>query len=385
MYLLFLAWRNIGRNPSRTWGLLLSIGLSVCGLWCLSALVRGLNEQRLAERLDTSLGHIKITHQNFLHHKPAQAFWIFDTKAKQTIESLHFILAYTPRLNVRGSLQNGKKWYNLDVYGIQPEAEKQVLSLYKHIRQGTYLSTQNEPSVVVGKTLMAFLNKKVGDTLRIFLPQMLSLKIIGIYDVPNKDFAKTHIFLPYETLRQTLGLPTEACHQLLLKIKDAEKTRNPTTLLKNKFQNLWVRNWAETAPDLAYLHTLTSYFLGILVLFSIGLLGVLQYILWTMNWQERKLEWQRLKTWGLTRGEIRQIWAWEVSLVFISGIALGTFLGACCLWFLITQGINLAYFSVGLGKMGYSTQLFPVIWLQDWGMIVGFFLILPFLNIFSKK
>jgi ABC-type lipoprotein release transport system permease subunit len=384
MFFLF-AWRNVWRNPSRTVGLVFSLALSIAGLWVLGALVRGLNEQRLEERLQTSLGHLKLTSPRFLSHKPSQAYFVFDNLAKEKVTHLPLVSAYAPRLNVRASLQQGKHWHTVDVYGVQPTAEKKVLSLFAHVRQGVYLTEKSRQDAVVGKELARMSGLQVGDSLLLSLPAPLKLRIVGVYDVPNYDFSKTHIFVPYQTLRTALGLPADACHQLLLKIQDANQTKEVQNILKTAFPTLWVRTWQETAPDLAYMHTLTSFFLGVLVLVASALLGALQYILLQMNWQERLIEWQRLRAWGLTKGELWRVWAMEVLLMLSGGLWAGSMIGGGALWILAHQGIDLAWFADGLGKMGYATRVLPVVLWQDWAMIMAFFALLPCLQLAWKK
>lgn len=383
--MLFLfAWRNVWRNPSRTAGLVLSLALSVAGLWALGALVRGLNEQRLKERLQTSLGHLKLTSPRFLSHKPLQAYWLFDSLARQKVTAMPIISAYAPRLNVRASMQKGRQGYMLDVYGVQPTIEKSVLSLFAHVRQGAYLTKKSRQEAVIGKELARASGLRVGDSLLLSLPAPLKVCVVGVYDVPNLDFSKTHIFVPYETLRTALALPADACHQLLLKIQDANQTKEAQNSLKKAFPTLWVRTWQETAPDLAYIHTLTSFFLAVLVLVVSCLLGALQYILLQMNWQERLIEWQRLRAWGLTQGELWRVWAMEVLLMLAVGLLAGSAIGGSVLWILSQKGIDLAWFADGLGKMGYATRVLPVVMWQDWAMIVAFFALLPCLQVAWK-
>lgn len=382
--MLYLAWRNVWRNPSRTWGIILSIALSVAGLWLLGAMVRGLNGQRLAERLDTSLGHLKITSPLFLQHKPVEAYFLLSDTVKRFLANTKNVLAYTPRLNVRASVWGRQGWVPVDAYGVITEREKQVLKLYEYVKAGRYLahSAENAPQeVLVGKELAKKINKKVQDTLTVYLPAPLHLKIVGIYDVSSKDFSNSHIFLHEATLRKALQMPTATFHQIILKTTHADIAKSLAHQIKQDLPTHHIRSWQETAPDLAYLHTLTSYFLGVLVFLATIVLGILQYILWQSNWQERLVEWKRLRAWGFTKKELALLWIMELFAMVLLGILVGLFIGSWGLAYLWYAGFDLAYFAEGLAKAGYAQKIFPVVWVKDVLLIVIFFSVFSLLSI----
>lgn len=377
----YLVWRNIWRNPTRTWGLILGFAVSVAGLLNFGALVRGLNEQRLAERLQTSLGHIKITHPDFFQHKPVEAHFECAATLRQALAGKVAILAYAPRLNVRAATAEG---IAVDVYGIDIEAEKHTLSLYKHIKTGQYLQ-EKRPEVVIGKALAQKIKKKVSDTLILYLPAPLKLCIKGLYDVSSQDFSNTHIFLPDTILRTALGLPSNTFHQILLRISEPNQTAPLAHALRLALPTLRIKTWQETAPDLAYLHTITSYVLGSLVFFVLCLCAVLQYILWRGTWQARATEWSRLRAWGLTKSELWCVWAGESLTLGAIGLGLGLLLGGGILLYLGNVGIDLAYFGEGLAKAGYRQVVFPVLWQQDLVSLLLCMGLLPFVGILAGK
>ncbi len=375
-----LAWRNTWRNPYRTWGLVCSIAVSMAGVWVFGAVVQGLNAQRLQERVDTSLGHGKITRKDFLSHKPVQAYFVLNKSVIKHLDSLAYLRAYAPRLNIRASIEHTQKWHTIDLYGVQSSQEKQVLALYKRMKQGTYLPNEGRQEAIIGNDLARLLHKKVGDSLSLYLPQRLRVCIVGIYEVPSKDFSETHVFIPYTTLQTALSLPIGACHQLLFKTTDARQASLYSQRLQQMFPAWRVRSWIETAPDLALLDVMTSYFLQGLMLFICVLLGILQYILSQMTWQERLVEWSRLYAWGLTQRELAQLWAIENGLIYIFALSLSSLVGWITLFYLGRQGIDLAMFAEGLRKLGYSTHFFPLVRWHDWAVIVMCFAGLPCLS-----
>jgi|GEM_PF-3113422 len=380
--LFLLAWRNVWRNPFRTWSILVSIAFSMAGVWVFGSVVRGINEQRLQERLNTSLGHAKLTNPSFLNHKPTNAYFIFDSNLEKKIKKQAFITAYSPRLNVYASIKNASDWRAVDVYGIHAQQEVMAIQLYKYIKVGRYLRATDTiaPEVVIGSELAKRTNKKVGDSLLIYFKKPRALCIVGIYEVPSKAFSMTHVFIPYQILQATLQLPERACHQLLLKTIDANQASIYAQHLRTAFPAQRVKSWIDTAPDLAFIHLLTSYFLGATVIFATFLLGILQYILLQITWQERTTEWQRLHAWGLTKKDIMHLWGTEVAFSVLLGVLIGTFLGWASIAMLIHTGINLASFSEGLGALGYNTKFYPVLFWQDWYFLLSFFMLVPCLN-----
>jgi ABC-type lipoprotein release transport system permease subunit len=201
-----------------------------------TSFVKGLVNQRIKERIDTSLGHAKITHKQYDTEKNARYFLNSETQKHKYTFIIFYknnkeILHTTTRLNVRGLCNKKEKKNNkkenekttkgekitknidqniVDIYGINPETEIKIFALNKKIIAVNYLnknfSQKNE--IIIGNSFAKKNNIKLNDTLIIqyLSKEKIFIKrpyiVVGVFATQNENFDKTHIFTHKHTWRE---------------------------------------------------------------------------------------------------------------------------------------------------------------------------------------
>ena len=387
MMIFTLAWRNVWRNPQRSFGLIISLLIGLLGLWILIGLVQGLNEQRLAERLDTSLAHLRITNPQFDKQKNNHDFLIFTPTLGTQLSKQNNLAQYTYRLSTWASVFKLKKTLRIELYGVNPSTESKVLQIPKYLIQGRYLETNtNKNEAVIGIELARHLHKKINDTLDIQLDngKIISTTLVGIYEVSNKRFASTHIFIGYNTLLKSLNLPENSFHQLLIRLHDWQKSEKTKTSLSPLLPKAKVLSWVNISPDLAFLHLISTYFVWIFASLIALLLLFLQNILLQIIWQERLLEWERLRILGLLRVQIAKICLLEVAFWLFLALFFAIILGLGVSIYLSNYGINLGYFTNNISEIAFAKILYPKWFWYDAIILVSLFVGLPIASTFFK-
>lgn len=302
--LLKLAWKNIWRNFIRSLIMIFAITL---GLWLgifMVGFVNGLATQRLAFQLENTIAHVKISHQKFSSEKEIKYFVPQFQDIIRNIQNDTKVRAISPRINFRGMAEHQGNSKNVDIYGVNPSQEKATFNLYKFIKQGNYLAEKQSNTIVVGQKFAKILNLQLGEKIKISFQDLegklvfTNFKIVGIYQISNTNFEKTHVFVQAKDLQNILTTQPLA-HQLAIKIQDYKKAHMFAKQFKGKFKHSKVESWVEIAPDLAYIEVMMRSFF--LIFIGIILLGLSLAIINTMLMAvlERKQELNMLRALGM--------------------------------------------------------------------------------------
>jgi putative ABC transport system permease protein len=364
--LIRFAIKNIRRHFVRSLLIVSILWLAIGLSGMMMSFIQGLNQQRLLERLNNSLGHIKITHQDFDQEKIIQKYFPFDSTALHSLHHYPWLLSFNLRLNTFGMIQSRNRQAQFaDIYGIDVQREKSVLNLYRFIAKGRYLNSGKE--IVIGQELANELDVKLDDKLILTFNSTIStlcsdtLKIVGIYQIQNKAFESTHIFMPIAAMRTMAGLPESVYHQILLKTQKPEQALAFAQELKRDFPSLKVQSWVQISPDLAFVNEIMRYFFAIFTAVIFLVCGMMIYNIFMLTITERRTELQMLQTIGMLPNQIFSLLWWENTLLMGMGASLGLASWLGFVWFFQKDGISLDRFALGMQKAGYASAVYPLV------------------------
>ncbi len=131
------AWKNVWRNKVRSLVVIISVTIGIFGGVFAVAVMNGAVEQRVDSALNQEIGHIHINRPGFRDN--------YDIR--QTIPDLRELLSITentagvnsvaPRLVVTGMANTAAKSAGVQIFGVDPEAEKRVFDLHETTIPGT--------------------------------------------------------------------------------------------------------------------------------------------------------------------------------------------------------------------------------------------------------
>ncbi len=362
--LLTLAWKNIGRNRLRSTLIVSTVAFGLAVGVLMWAFANGLQQQRLGYQLGHSIGHIKITHPDFDEEKPIQAL-IPDSLMTQISPKNHSeILAFSWRLNTYLMASTSSAQLLADVYGIVPQQEKQVFTIHNQLIQGNYFEdTSIQNPILVGKSFAQKMQLKLHQKVKLHFPtaqksiDTLAFKVVGIYKVNNPNFEANHVFILASDFQKALHLNTHQYHQCLLKTHSHQQALTLSAGIHADLPSRQVQNWAEIAPELAYLEEVLDYFFTIfvaviLLLLSFGLVNVM-----LMSVLERQYEWSMLVAMGMLHRQIFLLIVLEAILLASVGLCLGFLVAFVVMAWSSQTGIQLAWFDAQLADM----RIYPVL------------------------
>lgn len=377
--ILKVAWLNIWRNPLRSIIVLLSI---VLGIWAGVFIVGfscGLNNQRIAEAINSNLGHVQIHHPKF--NEEERIAYVLPPAAvlKTALQRQPEISSYSIRTVVSGMLQSARAARGIRILGVNADAEKAVSTIPQKIHEGDWFATNKRNPLVIGKQLADLLHVTVGSKVVITFQDVENniiaarFTLIGIYKSANSKFDELVVYCQQPDLYALIG--GELNHQVVVMARETQQAEQLAANLQNELPALSVKSWREVAPELAYTDEILA--VSLLVVMAILMLALMFGIINTMLMAvlERKRELGMLQAIGMNKQRISAMIVLETCLIGVIAGPLGLALGVATIRYFGEVGIDLSLFGQGLESFGISTRIYPqieIIFMIKIAVMVGF-------------
>ncbi|MDE0451467.1 MAG: ABC transporter permease [Gammaproteobacteria bacterium] len=214
-----VAWRNLWRNPRRTW-------LTAGGIAFATALVVFATSIQVGSydgMIDTATrlvsSHIQVQHPKF-HDDPRMRYALPDGIAlAERLANLPGVAGAAPRAEAFALLSTEERSFGGLVLGVDPARDPQVSDLSKALAQGEYLPGPDD--AFIGAALARNLDISLGDELLVLgtgkegSVGALALRVGGIFETGHEDTDRSLILVPLTTLQEGFDLGDEV-HRILV-------------------------------------------------------------------------------------------------------------------------------------------------------------------------
>ena len=337
-----LAWRNLWRQPRRTW---LTIGAMVFSnalLVFMISLQFGMYDLMIDNTLQAFTGHIQVQAPGYKD----------DLKMRQVVPAVNALASDIrretglDRVAVRSAafalVSSEDRSYGVQVFGADPQHEAQVSSLPGLVRDGRFPTDANAQEIVIGAVLARNLRVSVGDELTLlgsgrdgsFAAAVATIS--GIFDSGIADLDRNIAEVPLGFFNDVFYME-DAGHAIVVvtpNLDDVEAYRSRIESLLPVGSNLVVHDWNALQPGLkqAIQADLSSAFFMYGVLVVLVAFSVMNTQL--MSVLERTHEFGIVMSLGLTPGRLGRLVLLETVLMGLAGMLLGALAGgAITLWF----------------------------------------------------
>ncbi len=337
-----LAWRNLWRQPRRTW---LTIGAMVFSnalLVFMISLQFGMYDLMIDNTLQAFTGHIQVQAPGYKD----------DLKMRQVVPAVNALASDIrretglDRVAVRSAafalVSSEDRSYGVQVFGADPQHEAQVSSLPGLVRDGRFPTDANAQEIVIGAVLARNLRVSVGDELTLlgsgrdgsFAAAVATIS--GIFDSGIADLDRNIAEVPLGFFNDVFYME-DAGHAIVVvtpNLDDVEAYRSRIESLLPVGSNLVVHDWNALQPGLkqAIQADLSSAFFMYGVLVVLVAFSVMNTQL--MSVLERTHEFGIVMSLGLTPGRLGRLVLLETVLMGLAGMLLGALVGgAITLWF----------------------------------------------------
>lgn len=362
-----LAWRNLWRQPRRTW---LTTGAMVFSNIILAVMVSlqfGMYDMMIDNTLAVFTGHLQVQEPGYKD----------DKKMRQSIpnaaalaESLRQDLEIDA-VAVRGSAfalaSSAERSFGIQVIGIQPEYEARVSSLPGLLSEGRYPADNFAAEVVIGTVLARNLKVALGDELTLlgsgrdgsFAAAIVI--VTGIFDTGMADLDRSIAQLPLGTFQDVFTMGNQA-HEIVIRTADLSLVpviKQQVQGLLPADENLLVFDWDELQPSLkqAIQADIASAWFMYGILIILVAFSVLNTVL--MSVLERTREFGIVMSLGLTPGRLGRLVVLETTLMGLMGLILGALLGAALILWLGANGFSYPGMEEMAERFNMPARIYP--------------------------
>ena len=361
--LLTLAWRNVWRNKKRSLIIISAIAVGLCcGLFA-SAAMYGMWDSMINTTIDRDLGHFQIHSKSYEDEKLVTDTIPDFQNVISAIKKYKYVTGVSSRVIIEGMASSASTSNGVRLLGIDPESEKNVTTINKHIIKRSYFGENWKNQIVIGKKLAE--NLGVREKSKVVLGfQGIdgsiiygAFRVVGIYRTESSIFDKSNVFVKENDLTRLIN-SDKISNEIVVRLNSVQQVDSVYIPIKNKFSNLSVKYWGELAPELKFYYQSvvlqSNIFVGI-ILFAL-LFGITNTML--MSVMERVREFGVLMAVGMKRSRVFLMIIMEtISLSFIGGV-VGLILALILIEYFGSVGINLSAFTEGLSQWSLGTQLY---------------------------
>ncbi len=393
-----MAWRNIWRNPTRSWVVIGAIAIGIWAALFMSGFATGMVRSYVQNAIANIVSHIQIHHPEYDKDFEVNYFIPNAEEVIRRLEADSAVEAYSARTLVNGMIASSKTARGVQVKAVDPQQEAAISKLDEKIVEGEYFGDRRN-QLLMGKKLAGKLQvkerSKVVLTFQDFEGEITAaaFRIAGIFETGNDPFDESHLFIERADLNRLLGTPPAsagrlsdeseapaplltagemedgpAIHEIAVLLKDQREVREETDELEGEFPALKVQTYREISPDLelyeGQIETISIIYLTVIMLALI--FGIINTML--MAVLERIRELGMLMAIGMNKVKVFFMIVLETIMLVAVGTPLGLLLGALTLTYFGSRGIDLSAFSDTMKMYGMSEvvylQVEPVVYWQ---------------------
>jgi putative ABC transport system permease protein len=375
--LIKVAWRNIWRNPTRSF---VVIGAICVGIWAaisMTGFATGMINNYIENSINDIISHIQIHDPEHIEDYNV----IYDLENVQTIETAlqqnDLVTSYAVRGLTNAMLSSPKGVRGIRAKAIHPVMEAQVTRLDQKIVEGSYLDDSGRNPILVSERIAEKIHLELRDKVVLTLQDLdgqitaASFRIVGIFDTGNNIFDDFHLFIrsdDFSRLIEDGDTSSGIVHEIAVLLRDREDMHMLQEELKDQFPELSVQTYREIAPSLQLYESqihLISYIYLIIIMLAL-VFGIVNTML--MAVLERTHEFGMLMAIGMKKFQVFLMVICETLFLSFLAVPFGLAMGYATIEFLKKYGINLSAYSESLQNYGISEIIYfevtPIVYLQ---------------------
>ena len=365
-----LAWRNLWRNHRRTLIMLLAITLGTWAMIFMTALMRGMVAQMVADGISALPGHVQVHHPEYRDDPSiAKLLPLSDTELSGRFADAGFA-QWATRVRVPAVITSEYDSRGLTLLGVDPARERDLTFVDYDTVEGRFLEANDDAGIVIGRKLAKTLNTELGKRVVIMSQDPdndiadRGFRVVGLFEANVQSFEENFLFAGKATVQKMLRIGDQVSELVVLgdDYRDVDSEFEKVSQLVDG--NVEVKRWFEL--DL-YLGTMLGVMDGfvlvwIVVVFlalSFGLVNTL-----VMAVFERVREIGLMLALGMKPINILGQIVVESLLLLAIGLAMGSALAWATVQ-PIKDGIDVSIVGEGMDMWGMSSVLYPELLLSD--------------------
>ncbi len=358
-----LAWRNLWRQPRRTWLTVGAMVFSNCLLVFMISLQFAIYDLMINNTLRAFSGHMQVQAPGYLD----------DKRMRQVVEDV-VPLADSLReqlpdadIGARATAfvlaSSEDRSYGIAMYGVEPEFEPGVSSVPGLVKQGRYIEAGDE--VVIGSVLARNLRVDIGDELTILGSgrdgsfSAAVLNVVGIFDSGVPDLDRSIAEMPLSAFQEVFFMRGSGHHIVVNAPALSEAEALGQQVLPLLPGDVVLPDWDALQPGLQQMirADMTSAFFTYGVLVVLVAFSVLNTQL--MSVLERTREFGVVMSLGLSPGRLGRLVLLETLMMGLIGLALGALVGGLLTTWVGSVGFTMPGMEEMSARFNLPARLYP--------------------------
>lgn len=356
-----LAWRNLWRQPRRTWLTTGAMVFSNVLLVFMISLQFGMYRLMIENSLKAFTGHMQVQARGYID----------DQKMRQTIPDVVALAEdlrrkldsdeVAARATAFALASSEERSYGIAVFGVEPEFEPRVSSIPGLVRDGRYLENGDAAEIVIGSVLARNLRVAVGDELTLLGSgrdgsfAAVVANVVGIFDSGVAELDRTIAEMSLGLFQDVFYMEGSG-HQVVVnapRLGQVAEFEARVAGLLPEGQDLVVHDWDALLPGLkqAIQADISSAVFMYAVLVILVAFSVLNTQL--MSVLERTHEFGIVLALGLKPGRLGRLVMLETAMMGTIGLVIGAVVGGALTAWLGARGFTMP----GMDEMGAKFNL----------------------------
>jgi ABC-type lipoprotein release transport system permease subunit len=346
-----LAFRNIGRNKTRSLLSALAVAVGMSLLLLMAAVMEGEMRGAMQNSIRLQSGHLQIRPASYDENKISLKWEDLIENPDQVVEkvkSLPQVTAATPRLIASAILTLSDESKGVQILGIDPASEANQ-PFRTGMIDGQYLQADDREGILVGQTLAEKLGLNVNDKVNLLMTtsngdvdeQLFTVR--GIYSTHIPSYDENTVFMPLAKAQAFTATENHASTIFVL-LQTPEQAEPVAQALSSA--NLKMLTWREQNALITQFEDFAGIALIIFYLIVLGITATVVTNTLVMAVFERTREIGILSAIGMKgRGIMAQFLA-EAALLATGGVIGGLIIGGALVAYFTIYGIYIGDYGV---------------------------------------
>ncbi len=346
-----LAYRNLGRNKTRSLLSALAVGVGMSLLLLMVSVLEGEMRGAMQNTIRLQSGHLQIRPASYDENKISLKWEDMLADPGQLVEqikSLPQVTVATPRLIASGILTLSDESKGVQILGIEPDSAANQ-PFREGMTAGEFLKADDREGILIGQLLADKLNLKVGDTVNLLVTTSNGdvdeqrFTIRGVFSTRTPGFDEGTLLMPLAKAQAITATENHASMIFVL-LQDSEQAEPVAQALQS--DSLKILTWREQNDFIVMFEDYANAFFVILYLIVLGITATVVTNTLVMAVFERTREIGILSAIGMkARGIMAQFLA-EAALLATGGVIAGLIIGGVMVYIASVKGFYIGNFGI---------------------------------------
>src|SRR6266508_2311065 len=346
-----LAFRNLGRNKSRSLLSALAVGIGMSFLLLMASVLEGEMTGALQNTIRLQSGHIQVRPSSYEEGKVSLKWEDLIENPDQVVQqlkSMSQVTTATPRLIASSILTVRDESKGVQILGIEPDSAANQ-PFRDGMITGEFIKADDREGILIGNVLADKLSLKVNDKVNLLVTtsngdvneQLFTVR--GIFTTRTPGYDESTIFMPLAKA-QAITATENHVSTIFVLLQDSNQADAVAEALKSN--NYKILTWREQNAFITQFEDFANAFFIVIYLIVLGITATVVTNTLVMAVFERTREIGILSAIGMKgRGIMAQFLA-EAALLATGGVIAGLLIGGAMVAYFTIYGIYIGDYGI---------------------------------------